>query len=264
MSYAIDSLLRGIEAIELPALPALRTGAAAGMSPPVTPLPDYKPLVEEVITVGSQIAEFAADVPVDLRADVANCFLLAQLAADKVVETRSRADYKMWYSSYVATLRKCGWLIEGDEDVMRQIAGTSAQVHQQIIDVLTLALGPAVSAVSLVLGMLNGLKVMSQDQPFFTIFDQASNRVGAKLFQISYVGVGEVAKEPRIRLAAYRLEASATVTQILFFKFQSTNVQLRSFSSDLSMDAAMFAEVRKAIFDKVKDRVVGNIAAIEI
>jgi hypothetical protein len=260
MSQHIDALLRAVEAIELPAIP-LSVEAA---TPEVPSLPDYKAGISQVVTVGSQIAEFAAGVPVDLRADVANSFLLAQLAADKMIEAHPQSSGKTWYNGYVATMRKCGWLLEGDETALKTVDGTGAQVHEEIIKVLTLALGPAVSAASLIVGVLNGLRAMSKDQPFLTIFDRASNRDETELFQISYVGVGPVAKEPRVKLAAYRLEASASVTQILFFKFHSAHARLRSFSSDLSMDAAIFAEVRKPIFDKVKDRVVGNIAQIDI
>ena len=259
MQDSISRILLNIEAIELPV--TLATAAAA---PDLPALPNYKTGVPQAVVIGSQIAEFAANVPVELRADVANCFLLAQLAADKWIETHPHTGEKTWYNSYVATLRKCGWVVEGDESELKSVDGAGAQVHEQVIGVLSLALGPAVSAVSMVLGVLKGLQAMSKDQPFFTIFDQASNREEAEVFQISYVGVGSVAKEPSIRLAAFRLEATASVTQILFFKFQSAHVRLRSFSSTLSMDAAIFAEVRKAVFDKVMARAIGNITDIEI
>jgi hypothetical protein len=259
MSQDVNAVRAYIEGVELP---AVRTPAGTELEAPLPAIPEYQTGIPQVITIGSQIAEFAANVPADLRPDVANSFLLAQLAADRWVETHPSSE-KTWYNAYLAVLKNCGWVVEGDESSLRTVSGTGAKVHQEIVGVLTLALGPAVGAASLILGVLNGLKAMEKDQPFFTIFDRASQRAEARLFQISYVAVGPD-KSPRINLAAYNLEASASATQVLFFKLASSDARLRSFGSSLSINAPIFAAVRQAIFDKVKDRVIGNVTSIEI
>jgi hypothetical protein len=259
MTTNVAKLRAYIESLELPEARSLDTAMEAALPS----LPEYKTGIPQVITVGSQIAEFAANVPAELRPDIANSFLLAQLAADRWVATHPSSE-KTWYNSYLGIMKNCGWVVEGDESSLKTVSGSGAKVHQEIVGVLSAALGPAVGAASLIMSVLNGLKAMEKDQPFFTIFDQASQRAEARLFQISFVGVGENGKAPRIKLAAYNLQASASATQLLFFKFASSDARLRSFSSDLSINAAIFESVRQAILDKVKDRVAGNVAAIEI
>ena len=256
MTQDVAKLRAYIESVELPPAAAIETEG------PPPELPEFKTGVPQVITVGSQIAEFAANVPIEIRSDIANSFLLAQLAADKWVATHPSSE-KTWYHSYLAVMENCGWVIEGKEDSLRTVSGTGAKVHQEIVGVLSLALGPAVTASSLIMGVLNGLKAMEKDQPFFTIFDRASQRAEARLFQISYVAVG-ADKAPRIRLAAYDLKASASATQILFFKVAVSGARLRSFSSDLSINAPVFMAVRQLIFDRVRDRIIGNVLAVEI
>lgn len=259
MTTDVTRLTAYIDSLELP---EARPPLTATEEAPLPALPDYKTGIPQVITVGSQIAEFAANVPAELRPDIANSFLLAQLAADRWVETHPSSE-KTWYNAYLGVMKNCGWLVEGDEASLRTVSGSGAKVHQEIVGVLGAALGPAVGAASLIMSVLNGLKAMEKDQPFFTVFDRASQRAEARLFQISYVSVGE-GKAPRIRLAAYNLKASASATQILFFKFNTTDARLRSFSSDLSINAVIFDSIRQAILSKVRDRVLGNVAAIEI
>jgi len=249
-----------IAGIELPDKVDLTAGVSGEVVLP--PPPDYQADIPQVITVGSQISEFAKGVPVELRPAIANCFLLAQLAADKWVAEHETSD-ETWYKSYVSMLRKIGWLAENDQTALTTVRGDGLRVHQEIITVLTAALGPVVSAASIVLGVLKGLQGMEKDQPFFTIFDRASRHAEAQLFQISYVTVGPD-KAPRINIASYRIEANASATQILFFKFAGSNAKVLTSNVDISISETRLSQIKDAIEAKVSDRIAGNIAEIEI
>jgi hypothetical protein len=259
MTQALEQIRAEISVLELPPERGLEAAVAAELPA----VPDYQPGAPQVITVGSQIAEFSENVPADLRSTIANCILLAQLAADRWIETHPSADELNWYNCYVAVLRKCGWLIERNETSLKSVSGNGAKVHQEIIGVLATALGPGAAAASIVLGVLNGLKNMESNQPFFTIFDRASQRAEATLFQISYVD-GGADKNPRLNFAAYRVEASASATQILFFKLAGTNAKLRSSYADLSINENILRAVHDQILAKVGDRVAGSITSIDI
>jgi hypothetical protein len=258
MTQSLDQIRAEISALELPAESQIEAAAAE-----LPAVPDFKPGVPQVITIGSQIAEFSEGVPADLRSTIANCILLAQLASDRFVEAHPNLDELNWYNCYVAVLKKCGWLIEKNETSLKSVSGNGAKVHSEIIGVLTAALGPGAAAASIILSVLNGLKQMEKDQPFFTIFDRASQHAEATLFQISYVDGGPN-KQPRLNFAAYRVEASASATQILFFKLAGTSAKLRASYADLSIDETVLRSVRDLIFAKVGDRIVGSITSIEI
>lgn len=250
-----------IAALELPEEVEVQADLPTGVALPNPP--DYRPGVPQAVTVGSQIAEFASALPAELRADISNCFLLAQLAADKWVETHSETSNLVWYNCYLAVLKKCGWMIEEQETALKTVSGTGAHVHEQIISVLTAVFGPAVTAVSVIMAVLKGLQAMQASQPFLTLFDHASRRAEAQLFQISYVDVG-ADKSPRIDLATYSLEANASATQVLFFRVSLSGARLRTFGAKLSINAAIFNQVRGAISERVVERIRGNVTLVEI
>lgn len=256
----VDEIRAYISALELPEASLEPEALPAGVTLPQ--VPDYKVGVQQAVTVGSQIAEYAAALPAEMRSDISNCFLLAQLAADKFVATHPGTE-DQWYGKYFDVMAKCGWMIEEAQEAVKTVNGTGISVHKQIISVLTAVLGPALTAASVIMETLKGLQAMSPDQPFITLFDHASQRAKAKLFQISYVSAGPD-KSPRIDLAAYNLEAGASATQVLFFNVALSDATLTTFGSKLSINAAVFQQIRGAVFEKVKDRIVGNVASIDI
>jgi hypothetical protein len=180
--------------------------------------PDYETGIDQAVAVGSQIADFAAGVSAELRPHIANSFLLAQLAANREIKERGGGT-EHWYGSYLSTPANTGWLIESDALIERAVSGSSAQVHKEIMPILTLALGPAVAASALVLGVLEGLQNMDKDQPWISLFDYESQRASANQFQISYVTASDGGVAARISLACFELDASRSVTRVLFFRF---------------------------------------------
>lgn len=257
----VSEIFKYIATLELPAELEVQADLPSGVTLP-TP-PDYQSGVKQAVTVGAQIAEFAAALPAALRADISNSFLLAQLAADRWVETHPDGSNLAWYNCYLAVMKQCGWMVEEQDAALKTVSGTGAQVHEQIIGVLTALFGPVVTGASAIMSVLKGLQAMKAGQPFLTLFDHASQRAEAQLFQISYVDAG-ADKHPRINLATYSLEASASVTQVLFFKVSLNGATLRTHGAKLSINAAIFEQIRGAIFEKVKDRIQGNVTSIAI
>jgi hypothetical protein len=226
------------------------------------PIPSYDTKIPQVVSVGSQVAEFAASIPLEMRADVANTFLLAQLAADQWMANNPSRP-RAWTNLYLAVLRKCGWLVETNEGSRRLVGGDGLRVHNEILAVIQNALGTAVQAASIILDVLKGLKSMSAGQPFITLFERASQRASAQLFQLAYVE-GSNGGAPRIKMACYELEANASVTQILFFRLSSASAELESVEVQLSINLDVFQATRAAISEKVHERIRGNIMGIDI
>lgn len=73
-----SSAQRYIESVELP--------AAFKKTRSETPRAPIYTTTGQAVAVGSQIAEFAANVPAALRPHIANSFLLAQLAANSYIK----------------------------------------------------------------------------------------------------------------------------------------------------------------------------------
>ena len=226
---------RYIESLNLPRPPVeLEHMAEKPAPPPVA----YKAGEEQAVTIGSQIAGFAAEVPTEIRPQISNSFLLAQLAANREIKDNNGGT-KEWYNRYVDVLVNTGWLVESSHDSMREISGISSELHEEIIPVLAAALGPAVAATAIVMTVLKGLAEMDKDKPWITLFDRESQRASANQFQVSYAEVDE-SKNPRITLVCFELDASRSLTQILFFKFSSTKAKLFQFGAKLGINPAVF------------------------
>ncbi len=225
------------------------------------PLPTYEDGKQQIVTVGSQIAEFSKGVPAARRPQIANSFLLAQLAANKMVADGGGTEE--WYDRYVDVLANIGWLVETETTSDRDVSGSSSELHEEIIPIITAALGPAIAVAALVTKILQGLANMDKESPWITLFSKESQRATANQFQISYADVPE-GKESRISLACFELDASRSVTQVLFFKFSESHARLRHFGSKLGMNSAVFDQVQDVLEDRVAEYVTKYIAAMPI
>lgn len=254
-----DKVLAYLDAVRLPQPPKDVVPTLDGDLPA---LPQYDSGVEQAVTVGSQIAEFASDFPAELRSQISNSFLLAQLAANRKLAD-SGGGTKAWYDRYVEVLSNTGWLVETGLETVREIEGRSLKVHAEIVPVLTAILGPVAIATPVVVTILNGLNDMDKDNPWITLFERESQRASANSFQISYASLDDDQK-PRITLVCFELNASRSVTQVLFFKFSKSEATLRHFSTDLGINQAVFETIKDVIEDKIAEYVNHYVADIEI
>ncbi len=223
--------------------------------------PAYESDTSQAVAVGSQIAEFADNVPRAIRPQIANSFLLAQLAANRT--TANGGSSKEWYDRYVEVLANVGWLVESEALSVRDVSGSSLRVHREIIPVVAAALAPGGAGAAMIMAILNGLAAMDENNPWITLFDRESQRATANQFQLSYAEAPQAAA-PRISLACFELNASRSVTQVLFFKFSQTDATLRHFASQLSMNAAVFESVRAIVEQRVAEYARNYVTAIEL
>lgn len=238
-----------------------RSSSLESVAAAALPQPSYVDGKPQAVAVGSQITEFADNVPESRRPQIANSFLLAQLAANKVV--REGGDTAAWYEQYIEVLSNVGWLIETQISSTRDVSGGAAELHQEIIPVITAALGPAVAAAALVTKVLDGLAAMNKDLPWITLFSKESQRAHANQFQVSYAEVPE-GMQPRITLTCFELDAQKSITQVLFFKFSDSSGRLRHFGSKLSMNSGVFDKVEDVVEDRVAEFATSYITGIPI
>jgi hypothetical protein len=243
-----------ITSLELPAARSRGPGER-GAPPPVTP-------PRPAGAIAGQIAEFSPAIGADLRGDLSNCLLLAQLAADKAAGSPAQ-DVRSWYRTYSGVLRNTGWVV-GDSDFQEQAVGADGVfVHKEIIPVLTAFLGPAASAVSIVVQMLNSLSALQQNQPWITLFQSENQTLNGGKLQISLVD-----KQPNgdaaVSLLSIGIEARQRITQVLFFQISRQSTKLTKATGTLTMAPATLARIREAVQTKVDQHVLDNIANIDI
>lgn len=249
------SLLQ-IDFIQSVALPEPRRGPARGGEFA------FKDAEPEGVVIGSQLVDFAADMPSAQREAVSNALLLAQLAANKAVGADQR-DTRSWYASYRNTLQRIGWHGDATEFQQQALSADGALVHKEILPLVTAFLGPAASAASIVVRMLQSLSAMDEGKPWITLFQDDSQTLTGAQFQLSRATQAAMG-DPEVALLAIDIEASRRITQVLFFKLTREATRLEKSTSTLAIGSGLLQSISRSLRDKVHVHVADNVAAIAI
>ena len=210
--------------------------------------------------VGSAVFSFAQGVEAMTREAISDSALLAQLVANKRVSVE--VDPIKWHSTYTEVLQNLGWVMQegGWNDYSAE--GTAVEVHEKIIEVLGVVLGPAATALAIVTSVLSTLKAMKPDSPWLTLFARESQKAKIARFQI---GVTEPDAHGGVMtsLLACVIEADTTVTQVLFFKYKASKAKFRANNVKVSMNVPALVELSPAIRAKVRAYQIDYLSSIK-
>ena len=230
-----------VKSVALPEAPPIRFDVAKD---PPAPFDVAK---EQASVVGSDVMAFSKGVTAETRADIVNAVLLAQLVAKKsMAEPKTLADVGAWYDSYFDTLSRLG-----QDKALAEYHATSDtfEAHESILEIAGALLAGSPGALVLVKKTLEALRKMSTDSPFITLFHRESQSANTARFQVSLVESD--AAGVTLTLIAFGLEAQASVTQVLFFKFHRNDVTLRHNSGKVAINAALLAGIRPQVSAKI-------------
>jgi hypothetical protein len=199
--------------------------------------------------VGSAVFSFAQGVTADVREAISDSALLAQLVANKQVSPDQ--DPLEWFAAYSTVLQNVGWTIQEKGWIDYTTDGTAIEVNEKLIEVLTVALGPAPAALAIVSATINALKAMSANSPWITIFNRESQKAKIARFQIGLVEKDE-ASDVFVSLLACLIEAHHNITQVLFFKFKDAGASFRANSGKVSINSSSLTELGPSIRSKVR------------
>jgi hypothetical protein len=205
---------------------------------------------EQASVVGSDVIAFSKGVPAEARGDIVNAVLLAQLVAKKsMAEPKTLADVGAWYDSYFDTLSRLGFVLQDKTLAEYRASSDTFEAHESILEIAGALLAGSPGALVLVKKTLEALKKMSADSPWITLFHRESQSAKTARFQVSLVESD--AAGVMLTLIAFGLEAQASVTQVLFFKFHKNDVTLRHNSGKVSINAALLATIRPQVSAKI-------------
>jgi hypothetical protein len=198
--------------------------------------------------VGSGLFSFAEGVTPDTREAISNSALLAQLVANK----RASADQAPteWYAAYQDVLQNIGWVLQDRGWVDYTAGGTAVEVHQKVIEVLEVALGPSAAALGIIRSAIDMLQAMAPGSSWFTIFNRESQHAKIARFQIGFVEKGEAA-DVFVSMLACLIEARASVTQVLVFKYRNEHASFKANSAQVSINSTALQALLPAIRTKV-------------
>lgn len=219
------------------------------------------PSGQAVVAVGSQLTEFTPAVAAGVRRAIADSLLLAQLAANKAAGQNN--DIFNWYNQYTGALMKLGWILKDADFQAQAIHSRNADLHEEIIPILTAMLAPQVAAASLAISVLKGLHNMDKSQPWIKLFERNSSHASGAKFQVSYVDMNAQG-DPSVTTAFFGIQADRAVTQVLFLKFAEHRAELRKASGDMSISTGLLNAAGPAIGQRVQSFVVDFVSNVEI
>ncbi len=236
-----DSSARFILKTKLPKAPApprrSRSGGAVAEQPPL----QLRATEAQALVVGSGLVVAADKVPVQVREDMINCVLFAQLVA--TAEVGDPSQVQAWYASYFRALTMLGWAQSDQRFEAYDFSGQGFEAHKAVIPVLTALLGPQATALSVVTAMMKGLQDMQDNAPWLTLFEQQVRTEHSAAFQIATAEVGADGLL-QVALVAFDLKARARLTQLLFIKYTSSTTTLRFSAGRATIFEAALAQQR--------------------
>ena len=240
-SVSSSEALEFVSSIELPPPaegPDLETAAAF----------DFDKAKNQAMVVGSDIVSFVQGVTEARRGDIVNSALLAQLVAKKRVPDGSKIFE--WYDAYFDTLSSIGWVIQDRQFVQHTESSQNFEAHEAVLTVAASLLGPGTAALQIVKSTLDAMQAMKQNSPFITLFNRESQHAETARFQVT---LADQSQEGQflVALMAFGLTAKSTLTQVLFFKFHGSDVELKHSSGRVTINTTVLESVRDAVAAKL-------------
>ena len=240
-------------------IPAPRFGATA------TPVDvDFDAAKSQALVVGSEVVSFVQGITAEERSDIVNAALLAQLRAKKVMpEPAGIADLRTWYQQYFDVLSNVGFVTQ-QTNMQKYHAKTEGfQVHEAVLDVAATLLTGSPAALAVLASTIKALQKMDQGSPWITVFNRESRSANTAHFQVSTVD-----RDPTgdlfIALMSFGLEATAKVTQVLFFKFHKNDTKIENNAGKATINAMVLAGLRPAISQKLVAHAADYVGQLEI
>lgn len=199
--------------------------------------------------VGSGVFSFAEGVTPEVREAISDSALLAQLVANK----RASAEQAPleWFKAYSEVLQNVGWTLAECGWTDYTAKGNAVEVHQKVLEVMTVALGPAPAALAIITATVDALTAMNPNSSWMTIFSRESQKAKIARFQVGLVDKEE-AGDVSVALLACLVEAQNTITQVLFFKFKDAQASFRANAANVSINRPALIELGPAIRNKIR------------
>jgi hypothetical protein len=204
---------------------------------------------DQAQVIGSGLFSFQQGVTAEVREAISDATLLAQLHANKQIKFEENPE--KWFGSYTEVLQNVGWDMQdlGWNDYSAD--GTQAEVNEKIIDLLTVALSAAPTAILVMTAAMKALRDMNPNSPWITLWSREVQKADMARFQIGLVNMEDNGSNARINLVACILSAKSALTQVLFFKWKDAHAAFKAATRSASINPASAKELGPIVRDKI-------------
>lgn len=259
MAEELSRALQAIRDIDLDVPQVWQERGLEGM--PGGEAPELDAAKAQAAVVDSNVVAFPEGVSEQVRAAVSDWMLFAQRAATK--KHPKGTDSQQWADEYLDVMLATGWSLRESASAWSEESVSGSVVHQKILDVIAVVLGPVPAALAIVTAALNSLQAMNEDSRWITLFDRrgkSATSVGFSVANVEAEGDGAAA----LRSVDFRIEASKTLTQVLFFKFTHQEASMFRRGVVLSISAKNLERLGPKIAERVAEMAEDSIAGYDL
>jgi hypothetical protein len=225
---------------------------------------DFPPLDDDTAqaaVVDSNLVTFPQGTPLAVKNAVGAWLLLAQRAASAKVPDKD--DTRGWVAAYHDVLEQTGWVRRGDAEAWVEEEVMGFKVHEKILAVVSVVLGPAPAALAIVTAALTSLQQMNSDSPWITLFDRRGRSASSVGFQVANC-VASSDRGASLHSIDFQVHAHQVLTQVLFFKFTSREAKIFRRGVVLELTPAALATYGPVVEQRVHEATLDSIAALEL
>ena len=233
-------------------------GVTEGVPVPAGP-PALEDKTAQALVAGSGLIVADDSVSAQTKEDIVNSNLLAQFAASAKAD---RADVLAWYSEYFSALQRLGWVMTSNDFREYQQKGTSVEVHEAIMTVLAVVLGPAATTLAIVKSVFDGLADVGKNNGWLTLFDRQTAKGSVAHFQVATAQKKNDGVD--LGLLAFSVVAKEDITQVLFFKMKKSKATLRYAGGTATIQEEVLSAIRDAMRTKLQSAAQDFLASIPV
>jgi formaldehyde-activating enzyme involved in methanogenesis len=204
---------------------------------------------EQARVVGSGVFSFAVGVDEEVRGAISDSALLAQLFANKKVD--SEKDPIGWFKVYSEVLQNVGWTLQDKSWDDYTSRGDAAEVHAKIIEVMTAALAPSPATLLILAATVRALQAQDDKSSWLKIFSRETQKARMARFQIGLVETGEHG-DVFVSLLACVVEAANTFTHVLLFNYRTAKATFKARTDKVSINRGSLTDLHADIVKQTR------------
>ncbi|TFK78950.1 hypothetical protein K466DRAFT_668278 [Polyporus arcularius HHB13444] len=208
------------------------------------------------VAAGSSVS-FVGNLPAQMKSDVLNSTLFAQLAANKQYDRQDQTT--QWYDYYKYVLETVGYNVQGFDFAYLSDANSYLSVDNLLLKLAAAYLTGG--ELALFTTMIDSLK-QAKNEAATKLFDSSSKSFNKANFQ---VGVASNAQgNAMFKIGAYYYGAEQNIDKVLFFTFGSQKIEFYAGNQTMLLNNDVYGQVRASVLEKLGSNAKDLVAGIEL
>jgi len=224
--------------------------------------PESRTLTEgkaEADVVAGEIVAFTAKLSGQVKQDIKDATLFAQLAANKKANRDENTDE--WYKQYVHVLENIGFVIQEFDITQYDTSGQTFRMDKAVLDILKAA--TTRSGMAVANAAIDALGKLPGDSTSVVLFENQSSSLNKGNFQIAACDQ-DANGDVTIALGAFHFTADKRQTRFLWWSWSSNSISMYQGSQTLVLNEGVYGQVRHHIQNKLGNKAETFVLGIEI